>query len=368
MLRPAALLAAALALALAAPAAPAAEPPCPSAAAVPAPGPYEGTAQEDPNARFVARLYGDLLRRDASAAELRFQAELLELGGISRRLLAEELIASPGHHRALAAELYGRVLRREPTPDEVASVVRLRDARVPSRQVLARLLASPEYLAARGGRNECFLEGLYDDVLGRPLDESARAALGGSLDAGTATRWGVALSVLASPERGVRVLEEVFRRLLRRPVDAGGLAAWQPPLARGLMEEELTATIMASDEYVVGGGAPAPAIQSAGAAGGNRIALRLRRPAHVSLLVSRHAGTRPGLTASGVRAAARVPRLVRLGVVSLGRLRAGSRTVRVPRTVAGRRLRAGRYAVVVRAGERAGALDYQADPVAYRAR
>jgi uncharacterized repeat protein (TIGR01451 family) len=93
-----------------------------------------------------------------------------------------------------------------------------------------------------------FVSALYEDVLGRPVDQAGVNYWVGLLQAGF-TRAQVAQGIWESPEhRGVQV-DALYRQLLHRPADAAGRAYWGGLLLAGQSEEQVEAGILASPEY-----------------------------------------------------------------------------------------------------------------------
>jgi hypothetical protein len=90
---------------------------------------------------------------------------------------------------------------------------------------------------------------LYQDVLGRELDDLGAAAWGLMLAQG-ASRTDIALLVLESAEGEAQLVQGVYNQYLRRAAEAAGLqyfvAALQSP---GWTETQLLTDILASDEY-----------------------------------------------------------------------------------------------------------------------
>jgi hypothetical protein len=99
-----------------------------------------------------------------------------------------------------------------------------------------------------GTPNQLFVSQLYQDLLGRPVDDTGLAAWSGMLDAG-ATRSQVVLDIENSDEFRSNEVEAVYQRLLHRGADAQGLATFSAFLARGGTVEQVQALIAGSAEY-----------------------------------------------------------------------------------------------------------------------
>jgi hypothetical protein len=112
------------------------------------------------------------------------------------------------------------------------------------------MLGSAEYFRARANDNSTqFLEAIYNDLLGRPLDAFGREAFTRLLTAGTA-RASVAQLIANSFEAQRRTVAGIYQRFLNRAPDAGGLAAFVNLLQRGTSEELVITLILGSEEYL----------------------------------------------------------------------------------------------------------------------
>jgi hypothetical protein len=105
-------------------------------------------------------------------------------------------------------------------------------------------------------RNEAFVSQLYRDLLGREPDAGGLAFWTGLLDRGQATTFQVAGDIESSGEHHLREVQDLYRRLLRREADPTGLASWTRYLDQGGTAESLQALILGSGEYFtrIGGG------------------------------------------------------------------------------------------------------------------
>ncbi len=97
-----------------------------------------------------------------------------------------------------------------------------------------------------------FVSRVYRDLLGRPPDAGGLAYWSGLIDAGQ-PRYPVATSLTASTEyRGLQV-QALYSRFLQRPTDgttgSGGEGFWVGYIARGATFEQLAESLIGSDEY-----------------------------------------------------------------------------------------------------------------------
>jgi hypothetical protein len=117
-------------------------------------------------------------------------------------------------------------------------------------------LTPPSAKAVVPDRTRTFLEHLYQDVLGRPIDPAALAQFGSLLAQGSMTRAQVVQVVLGSAENATVVVRGLYMLLLHRPPDPQGLAAFVTALQHGTTAEQIASLLVASDEYAqrTGGG------------------------------------------------------------------------------------------------------------------
>jgi len=104
--------------------------------------------------------------------------------------------------------------------------------------------------------NQSYVAQLYRDLLHREADPGGLATWTALLDQGTLTTFQVASGIEGSPEAHNLILDQLYAKLLLRPVDPTGRIGWLDFLAGGGTTEELEANILGSPEYAIrrGGG------------------------------------------------------------------------------------------------------------------
>lgn len=94
-----------------------------------------------------------------------------------------------------------------------------------------------------------WLDRVYRDLLGRPIDDGGLAFWSGLLQQGIA-RHDVVLNIEASVECDTRVVRDLYQRHLRRAPDEGGLRYFVDLLQSNILtEEDVEASLLASTEY-----------------------------------------------------------------------------------------------------------------------
>jgi len=97
--------------------------------------------------------------------------------------------------------------------------------------------------------NQNFVDQVYRDVLHRPPDPGGLAAWTNALNSGQLDREEVVVGILGSPE-GLRTqVNDLYLRFLNRPADPTGLAGWTAFLADDHSNLELAAQLIGSAEY-----------------------------------------------------------------------------------------------------------------------
>lgn len=181
-----------------------------------------------PERDLVARWFEAMVGRPPTAAESdRWAAALSDAGTDPDRVaeVAAEFVASPERRGALVDEAYRADLGRGPDAGGRSYWVE-RLATSPVADLHASLLASAEAGRAHPD-DEAFLAHLYRAVLGREPDDGGLAHWRARLAAGV-TRAQVVRSFLAGTERARVQVVGTFRSVLDRPPTATELETWVP--------------------------------------------------------------------------------------------------------------------------------------------
>ena len=218
-----------------------------------------GAARADSmqDAAFVGQLYGDLLHRPASPAEL--DAGVLALASESRLSFATAQLGSQEYRQDVVGDLYQQFLTRSADSIELAGGVAALGAGSSDEDLAAGVLGGAEYFTNRGGStNAGFLGALYGDLLTRPPTPGEDALWLSALGSGT-TRQDIAASLLGSLEYDRDLVTAFYSRFLRRAPMASEL----DPLATSLntkskSDEQVIAALVSSDEYYALAQVPEP--------------------------------------------------------------------------------------------------------------
>ncbi len=203
--------------------------------------------EPSPNVPYVTHLYQDLLGRSPDAVGVLFWSSALD-AGTPRAQVVSAFLNTDEYRTHVVSGLYMTILHRAVDDNGIDTYVPALRRGVTVEQSKALLLGSFEYFQKHGATNDGFLAGLYQDVLGRPIDATGRRVFGQALTAG-ATREAVALAVLTGREAYQNLVGGLYVQFLRRPADPGGLQTFTDALQHGARDEAVISALVESDEY-----------------------------------------------------------------------------------------------------------------------
>jgi N-acetylneuraminic acid mutarotase len=208
-----------------------------------------GGSSTGPNARYVERLYKDLLARAADPGGLAGFTQELDTGSASVPGVALAILSSPEHSADTVKQLYLEVLGRSVDQSGLGNWTAFLAQGHTSLELEAVLLGSSEFFQGRGqGTNAGFVQAVYKVVLGRQPDPAGEQTFVGDLNNGETTR-AVAQQVLASSEAEAIDVQSLYESLLHRAADPTGLSSGIAILQNGGGLEGVTFDIVTSVEY-----------------------------------------------------------------------------------------------------------------------
>jgi serralysin len=174
------------------------------------------------DAGFAVLLYGNVLGRAPDAAGLAYWTEAMAAGlgragallGFSESAEYKQRTAStyaaglwvPDPEAVDVLRAYAAVLDRMPDAEGLAAWTAAREAGLGQSELIGHFVQSAEFQARFGGLSDRrFVEQLYRTALDREADPEGAAAWTGALDAGLASRAGVALGFAGSVEMTVKL-------------------------------------------------------------------------------------------------------------------------------------------------------------------
>jgi hypothetical protein len=104
-------------------------------------------------------------------------------------------------------------------------------------------------VAGASAQNLAFVQQVYRDLLGRELDAAGQQLWVGGLNAGTMTRVTVAQGIVGSTEYRSGQLDLLYQSLLGRAIDPTGQSSWLAFLAAGGTLRQVQSGILGSAEY-----------------------------------------------------------------------------------------------------------------------
>jgi hypothetical protein len=176
------------------------------------------------NQLLVQEWYVDFLGRLPDAGSQAYWQGLLD-AGVARGFVVQSIMNSPEFLIKQVEDLYAQLLGRPADPVGLANAVAALAGGMTPFQLEASILASPEYLADHGGTYTGFLQGVYSDVLGRPIDLPGLAFWSTARVFGSG-RALVASGILSSTEAVQDLVNVHYRHILKRAPDPQGLSFW----------------------------------------------------------------------------------------------------------------------------------------------
>jgi len=197
---------------------------------------------------FLESVWQDLLGRAITPGEKAPLLDFLNSGG-SHAQVAQLVLNSVEYRTKLTQNLYQQFLRRAAAQTEIDFFLNALQQGATVEQLIAALVSTAEYYQNRGdGTNNGFLEQLYGDLLGRPIDEGSLALFTGLLSRGGA-RSQVALFILGSSEYRSNQLQGFFKTFLEREPSDSELNFYLTLWLQGARREQIIAQIIGSTEY-----------------------------------------------------------------------------------------------------------------------
>jgi hypothetical protein len=195
--------------------------------------------------RFVRALSVDFLDRPATDDEVARHANALARGE-SRASVIETYAGSDEWISALVTGFYESTLGRQPDAGGLRYWIdRITEGTTPA-AVASHFYGSAEYFRASGS-SEAWVTDLYREILLREPDAGGLAHWSGKADEGVALST-IASTFYASPESRQTRVTGLYRALLARTPDPGGLAHWSERLLDG-RDVQLAVVLAVSPEY-----------------------------------------------------------------------------------------------------------------------
>lgn len=211
-----------------------------------------GSTIEIPGSRqFVVAAYQDVLgRAPESDAVMNFWISRIA-SGMSRADMANAFNNSDEYRYMKIVEAYDRALKRAPDPAGAEYWMGvLRRGELSPENLYSTFISMDEmFLVQGGGTNQGYITALYRELLLREPDQGGLSFWSARLDRGE-NRRAISDSIWFSPEKyNVRVTE-AYQKFLGRTANAGEQEYWSN-VARAFGPTVMRSMIMSSDEYWV---------------------------------------------------------------------------------------------------------------------
>jgi hypothetical protein len=193
-----------------------------------------------------------LARRFAGDRSTRLSLEQLEardVPAVGATVAASAIVHSTESYVNMVTADYRQFLGRAPDAGGLNLFVAQLQNGVSQAVIDAEFVSSNEYIANHGNTANGFVQGLYDDLLGRTPSTLETNFWISELAAG-ATAGQVALGFTTSSEREAIIVNNDFFTLLGRAPDAAGFNFFVNALQSGATRADVESAIIGSNEYV----------------------------------------------------------------------------------------------------------------------
>jgi hypothetical protein len=207
-----------------------------------------GCSPEDPkNARYVCRVYLDLLGRAADPGGKAFWLRKVDAGE-SRVGIIRKFQTTPEYRRRVVDDVYKTFLQRNPDKGgQTYWAEQVRKGLNPD-QIRANVIASNEYWNKAGASPEGFAAAIYQQITRTPATSAQIASVKSQLAAGK-TRTSIAAALLASRAGDTATVQGIYERYLRRTPPGSEVTFWVNKLQTGVTELKVIESVISSNEY-----------------------------------------------------------------------------------------------------------------------
>lgn len=199
------------------------------------------------NAAFVCAVYEDILFRAPDSGGLDSWTSQLA-SGTTRTQVAYGIVDSTESLTDYIDGDYLFFLGRQADPGGLDTWLAAFRAGASVEQVDAGVIGSAEFFSDSGSTNSGFLNAVYEDLLGRPIDSSGSSTWSSALADG-ASRTQVAYAIDTSNEEYTDDVQSYYQEFLDRSADPAGLSFWVGALESGATDQQVIAAILGSQEF-----------------------------------------------------------------------------------------------------------------------
>ncbi len=165
---------------------------------------------------LITRLYRDLFDRVPTTPERTQAGELLNAGASGRLELVTQLIGSTEFSQSQIRHLFTQYMGRNPTDQEMQTLAAVFAQRGEIEEVKEAVLGSSAYFSTRAESNVvAFVNHVYADLLGRPVDPQIAQAAAALINGGL-SREDFVKGLIDTPDYRASVLKGIFDHHLHR--------------------------------------------------------------------------------------------------------------------------------------------------------
>lgn len=199
------------------------------------------------NARYICRVYLDLLGRAADPGGKAFWLRKVDAGqprvGIIRKYQT-----TPEYNRRVVDDVYKTFLKRNPdTSGQTYWAEKIRKGANPD-EIRAQVIGSGEYFTKSGGTAAGFAAAIYQQVTRVPATQPQIDAVVAQIQAGK-SRTSIAAALLATKAGDTATVQGIYERYLRRTPPGSEVTYWVNKLQSGVTELKIVEATVASNEY-----------------------------------------------------------------------------------------------------------------------
>lgn len=187
---------------------------------------FGSTQVPDGVTEFVRALYSDVLGRSPDAGGLQYWVDRF-VGGMSRSEIADVFYKSDEFRLKMTREAYHLAFNRDPDlGGQSYWMNELRNNRVQPEDLHSLFASSPEmYFSVGGGTNLGYVNALYRNLLGRDPDSGGLSYWVGKLSSGE-PRKAISDAIAGSPERNDRRVVQAYKLYFGRTPGSPEISYW----------------------------------------------------------------------------------------------------------------------------------------------
>ncbi len=199
------------------------------------------------NARYICRVYLDLLGRAADPSGKAFWLRKVDRGE-SRVGIIRKYQTTPEYNRRVVDDVYKTFLKRNPDKGGQAYwAEKIRKGANPD-EIRTQVIGSNEYYNKAGASSAGFAAAIYQQITRTPATQAQIDSVVAQIKAGK-TRTSIAAALLATKAGDTATVQGIYERYLRRTPPASEVTYWVNKLQAGTTELKIVEATVSSNEY-----------------------------------------------------------------------------------------------------------------------